>query len=136
MNDSNVVQFAVTSQPLPPSWLDQDVGAVGEQGRATANKTFSVAGAGQGTMGITSDGFHFAYPPLSGDGTIIARMVSVQGSSAAQVGIMIRETLSAWANHVYLFDYYSSLLMSERTSTGAGSSYQSVGSGTGRIGSS
>jgi len=27
MNDSNVVQFAVTWQPLPPSWLDQDVGA-------------------------------------------------------------------------------------------------------------
>ena len=26
MNDSNVVQFAVTWQPLPPSWVDQDVG--------------------------------------------------------------------------------------------------------------
>ena len=36
---------------------------------------------------------------------------------------MIRETLAAGANHVYLFDYYSSL-MSERTR------YQSVGSGT------
>lgn len=29
MNDSNAVRFTVTSQPLPVSWLDQDVGAVG-----------------------------------------------------------------------------------------------------------
>jgi hypothetical protein len=29
MNDSNAVVFTVTSQPLPTSWLDQDVGQVG-----------------------------------------------------------------------------------------------------------
>src|SRR6267154_892938 len=49
---------------------------------------------------------------------------------AAQVGIMVRETLSAGANHVYVFDYSSSILMTERTSTGTSSTYQSVGSGT------
>jgi pro-kumamolisin-like protein/IPT/TIG domain-containing protein len=131
MNDSNAVRFTVTTQPLPVSWLDQDVGAVGVLGSAGyANGTFTVAGAGLGTMVTSSDGFHFVYQPLTGDGTIIARVVSVQGSSASQVGIMIRETLDAGASHVFLFDYSSSILMTERTSTGASSSYQSVGSAT------
>ena len=117
--------------PLPAVWSDGDVGSVGVVGSASyASGTFAVSGAGQGTMITSTDGFHFVYQPLTGDGTIVARVVSVQGSSAAQAGIMIRETLSPGANHVYLFDYSSSLLMTERTSTGASSSYQSVGSAT------
>src|SRR2546426_8132214 len=129
MNDSNAVRFTVTSQPLPVSWLDQDVGVVGLAGSAGyANGTFTVAGAGQGTFFTSSDGFHFVYQSLSGDGTMVARVVSLQGS-AAQAGIMVRETLNAGANHVYLFDYSSTIYMTERTSTGASSSYQSLGSG-------
>jgi len=131
MNDSNAVRFTVTAQPLPVSWLDQDVGVVGVLGSAGyANGTFTVSGAGSGTMITTADGFHFVYQPLTGDCTIIARVVSVQGSSAAQIGIMVRETLSPGANHVFLFDYAPSLLMTERTSTGASSTYTSVGSAT------
>ncbi len=131
MNDSNAIVFTVTSQPLPVSWLDQDVGAVGMAGNASyANGTFTVAGAGLGTFFSSSDGFHFVYQPLSGDGTIMARVVSLQGSSTAQAGIMIRETLGADANHVYLFDYSSAIWMTERTSTGASSSYNSLGSAT------
>ncbi|HEV2197935.1 MAG TPA: protease pro-enzyme activation domain-containing protein [Candidatus Acidoferrum sp.] len=129
MNNSNAIRFTVTSQPLPVSWLDQDVGTVGVLGSAGyTNGTFTVAGAGNGTMITSADSFHFVYQPLAGDGTIVARVVSVQGSSAAQVGVMIRETLGAGANHVYLFDYSSSLLMTERTSTGTSSTYASVGS--------
>ena len=131
MNDSNAVRFTVTTQPLPASWLDQDVGAVGIAGSAGfTNGTFTVSGAGQGTFFTISDGFHFVYQPLAGDGTMVARVVSVQGSSAAQAGIMIRETLDAGASHVYVFDYSTSILLTERTSTGGSSSYQSMGSGT------
>jgi regulation of enolase protein 1 (concanavalin A-like superfamily) len=43
---------------------------------------------------------------------------------------MIRETLDPGANHVYLFDYSSAIWMTERTSTGASSSYQSLVSAT------
>src|SRR5260370_4405586 len=43
---------------------------------------------------------------------------------------MIRETLNAGANHVYLFEYASTLYLTERTSAGASSSYQSLGSGS------
>jgi hypothetical protein len=39
---------------------------------------------------------------------MVARVVGIQGSSA-QAGIMIRETLNAGANHVYLFDYSSTI---------------------------
>jgi regulation of enolase protein 1 (concanavalin A-like superfamily) len=131
MNDSNAVRFTVTSQPLPASWLDQDVGSTGLAGSAGyANGAFTVAGAGQGTFFNSADGFHFVYQPLSGDGTMVARVVSLQGSAAAQAGIMIRETLDAGANHVYLFDYSSAIWMTERTSTGASSTYQSMGSAT------
>jgi regulation of enolase protein 1 (concanavalin A-like superfamily) len=129
MNDSNAVRFTVTSQPLPVSWLDQDVGSVGLAGSASyANGTFTVAGAGQGTFFTASDAFHFVYQPLSGDGTMVARVVSVQGSSSAQAGIMIRETLNADANHVFLFNYSSSSYLTERTVTGASSTYQPLGS--------
>ena len=131
MNDSNAIRFTVTSQPLPASWLDQDVGAVGVLGSAGyANGVFTVAGAGNGTMITSADSFHFVYQPLAGDGTIVARVVSVQGSSAAQVGVMIRETLGVGANHVYLFDYSPSLLMTERTTAGASSTYTSLGGAT------
>jgi regulation of enolase protein 1 (concanavalin A-like superfamily) len=130
MNDSNAVRFTVTSQPLPVSWLDQDVGSVGLTGSAGyTNGTFTVAGAGLGTFSTNSDAFHFVYQPLAGDGTIVARVVSLQGSYAAQAGIMIRETLNPGANHVYVFSYSSGIWMTERTSTGASSTYQSLGSG-------
>src|SRR5712692_8637836 len=130
MNDSNPVFFTVTSQPLPTSWLDGDVGAVGVTGTATyANGTFTVAGAGLGTFSVP-DGFHFVYQPLSGDGTIVARVVSVQGGSSPQVGVMIRETLDASATNAFTFNYSSAIWMSERTSTGASATYQSGASAT------
>ncbi len=61
---------------------------------------------------------------------MVARVVSLQGSSSAQAGIMIRETLDPGANHAYLFNYSSANWMTERTSTGASSTYQSFGSVT------
>src|SRR3989442_1418731 len=132
LTKTTTITLTVRSIPtLPSVWTDGDVGSVGVAGSASyANGTFTVAGAGQGTFSTSSDGFHFVYQPLSGDGTMVARVVSLQGSSAAQAGIMIRETLNADANHVYLFDYSSANWMTERTSTGASSSYQSLGSVT------
>src|SRR5258708_25529787 len=84
-------------------------------------------GSGQEIFFTNSDSFHNVYQAVTGDGTMVARVVSLQGSGA-QAGIMMRETLNPGANHVYLFDYSSSIYMTERTSTGASSSYQSLGS--------
>src|SRR2546427_5320046 len=130
LTKTTTIFLTVQSIPtLPSVWSDGDIGAVGLAGSDNyANGTFTVAGAGQGTFFTSADGFHFVYQSLTGDGTIVARVMSLQGS-AAQAGIMVRETLNAGANHVYVFDYSSAIYMTERTSTGASSSYQSLGSG-------
>ena len=45
MNDSNPIEFTVTSQPLPMLWLDQDIGLAGVTGSASyANGTYTVQG--------------------------------------------------------------------------------------------
>jgi len=89
LTPSNVVRFQVTTEPLPSGWLDEDVGAVVFgvnttsggvgilSGTATyANGTFTVNGAGPQISG-TADTFNFAYQQLSGNGSIVARVVSV-----------------------------------------------------------
>ena len=86
------------AQALPSGWSDGDIGSTGVAGSATySNGTFTLQGAGAQIYG-TTDAFHFAYQSLSGDGTIVARVVSFQGgSSNREVGVMIRETLGAQA---------------------------------------
>jgi IPT/TIG domain len=102
MDNSNPVEFTVTSQPLPTSWLDQDVGIVGLAGSATyASGTFTVNGAGNCICG-SADAMHFVYQPMSGDGTIVARVAGAQGTYV-QPGVMIRETLNANATNAFTF---------------------------------
>jgi RHS repeat-associated protein len=127
MNDSNPVFFTVTSHPLPSGWLDEDIGPVGMAGSASyTNGVFTVQGAGQGiSSGVTSDSFHFVYQPLSGDGTIVARVVSLTGGSSYEsAGVMIRETLNAGATNGYtsLQPLYPDAVFSYRPSTGASTS--------------
>src|SRR5271169_2994209 len=102
MNDSIPVEFTITSQPLPNSWLDADVGAVGLTGSATyAGGIFTVNGSGNAIY-YTADQMHFVYQALSGDGTIVARVVSASGSTYPESGVMIRETLDPGATNAFL----------------------------------
>jgi regulation of enolase protein 1 (concanavalin A-like superfamily) len=130
LNSSNPVVFTVTTQPLPTGWLDTDIGATGLAGSTTySGGTFTVKAAGQGISG-TSDGMHFVYQPLSGDGLIVARVSNVQGgSSNTQIGAMIRETLNPAASDAFVDFYPNSASITERTSTGAsaGTQYTSFG---------
>ena len=124
MNDSNAFLLFVGTQPIG-SWLDLDIGSVGLAGSATyANGAFTVKGSGTGVIG-TADSMNFLFQTLSGDGTIVARVVS---SSAGQAGVMIRETLNANAADAFVIDQSSYNYFYDRTSTGAtagqwGSSY-------------
>ena len=106
MNDSNPVNLEVTTQPLPPPWLNQDVGAVGTRtGSGTfSNGTFTVVGAGGG-IGGAADGMQFVYQTLVGDGTIIARLTSMQNTPGlgTDAGVMIRETLNPGATDASVF---------------------------------
>jgi RHS repeat-associated protein len=134
MNDSNYVDFTVTSQPLPSPWLDQDVGLVGVLGSVTySGSTFTMSAAGPNADYGHTDAFHFAYQTLSGNGTVVARVVSVQGGNGSQAGVMIRESLDANAANAFVasYGYTSSASFNfwDRASEGASPSLQS-GSGS------
>src|SRR5205823_5755357 len=65
---------------------------------------------------------HFAYRPLSGDGTIVARLVNSSGVGATQPGVMFRETLLANSTNAFIewFSGFSSAYLYDRASTGGG----------------
>src|SRR5580658_4875236 len=121
MNDSNPVVFTVTSQPLPNTWLDQDIGSVGVAGNTSyTSGTFTINAGGAGIFG-TADAFHFVYQPLTGDGTVIARVVSLQGGVGYEsAGVMIRNTLDAGSPNAKTSDWleYGGIYFDMRTTEG------------------
>jgi N-acetylneuraminic acid mutarotase/regulation of enolase protein 1 (concanavalin A-like superfamily) len=82
---------------VPPGpWTDTDIGAVARAGSFSADSTgdYTVTGGGS-DIWYGDDAFNFAYQPLVGDGTIVARVTSQQNTSSwAKSGIMIRESLN------------------------------------------
>ena len=89
--------------PLPAPWHSEDVGIAGPAGSATvANGVFTVKGSGYDIWG-EYDSFQFVWQPLSGDGQITARVLSVENTDAwAKAGVMIRESLTRQSRHVML----------------------------------
>jgi len=89
---------------LPARWTSQDIGSVGAAGSASASKgLFTLKGAGADIWGA-ADAFQFVYQPLSGDGTIIARVANVQNVHPwTKAGVMIREALTPASPHAALF---------------------------------
>ncbi|MBV8880790.1 MAG: hypothetical protein JO332_12540, partial [Planctomycetaceae bacterium] len=88
---------------LPSPWRNADVGSVGLPGSTGfASGTFTVKGSGADIWG-SADGFQFAYRPLAGDGTVVARVASVQNTDVwAKAGVMIRETLAPDSRHAFM----------------------------------
>jgi subtilase family serine protease len=126
MTNSNPVTFTVNATALPPQWTDLDVGVVGPAGSASySSGTFTVMASGQWIWNF-ADGMNFVYQPLSGDGTIVARLLSLQGGSSSEsTGVMIRETLTTGSTHAYAaFGGGSFIYFTERPSTGAMSTLQ------------
>jgi beta-glucanase (GH16 family) len=94
-------QFAVTVLPPPAApWADQDVGAVGQAGSAGAQGgTYLLDGSGADVWN-TADGFNFLSQPLTGNGEVVARVVSVANTDPwAKAGVMFRETLDPSSTH-------------------------------------
>jgi N-acetylneuraminic acid mutarotase/regulation of enolase protein 1 (concanavalin A-like superfamily) len=87
---------AVTNSPPPGPWSDTDIGSPARSGsfNADSNDDYIVSGGGADIWNSV-DAFNYAYQPLVGDGTIIARVTSQQNTSPwAKSGIMIRESLN------------------------------------------
>jgi hypothetical protein len=106
---------------LPTGWTDADIGPVGHAGSASfSGGTFTVSGSG-GDIFNAADEFNYAYESVSGDQTVIARVVSENGSqSFAKAGVMLRETTAS--NSVYaaiLLTPTNGVSMEVRFTTGA-----------------
>jgi regulation of enolase protein 1 (concanavalin A-like superfamily) len=95
-----VTSGTATAPVLPAPWSSQDIGAVGLAGTASyRDGTFHLSGSGADIWN-TADGFRFAYRPMDGDGSIVARVASLENTHAwAKAGVMIRETLTAGSRH-------------------------------------
>jgi regulation of enolase protein 1 (concanavalin A-like superfamily) len=122
----------VAAPALPAGWASQDIGAVGVAGSAThSGGTFTVKGAGADVWG-TSDAFHFAYRTLNGDGTIVARVASVQGDQAwTKMGVMIRASADPSAAYAFmLVSTAKGLAFQRRVSGGAFATHTGGGAGS------
>ncbi len=87
------------STALPTGFTDVDVNATIAGSATYSNGAFTIKGAGS-QIGSTADGFNFVYQRLMGDGTTIARVLSVQNTNVnAAAGVMIRESLAAGSKH-------------------------------------
>ena len=83
---------APSASPCPSGWSCGDVGNPGVVGdQSLSGGTWTVQGAG-GDIWDTDDQFHFVWQPLSGDGTVTARVAS-QGATDpwAKAGVMLRQ---------------------------------------------
>ena len=77
---------------IPAGWSDSDIGTPSRAGSADyASSAFTNRGGGAG-IGGASDSFHYCWQPFTGNGTLVARVTSLQGASAC-TGLMFRESL-------------------------------------------
>jgi hypothetical protein len=89
---------------LPPEWTHIDIGDVAPAGNATFDgSTYTVQGSGADIWGF-QDAFHFAYTRVSGDVTIVARVIGVQNVDQwTKAGIMIRDQALPDSRHASIF---------------------------------
>ena len=87
-------------------WFRGLPGSVGSFTEAPAG-TYTMTASGTdiwdvGTAGNYHDEFHFAYKTLTGAGSIVAKVQSVQNTNGwAKAGVMIRETLDGGSKHAF-----------------------------------
>jgi hypothetical protein len=119
--DNNKPGFSKYSQveytlPDQRDWTDQGVtdlslwfrgypAMVGSFVEAPAG-TYSMTASGADIWninGVEADEFHFAYKMLTGSGSMVARVVSVDNTNVwAKAGVMIRETLNPDSSHAMM----------------------------------
>jgi phosphatidylserine/phosphatidylglycerophosphate/cardiolipin synthase-like enzyme/regulation of enolase protein 1 (concanavalin A-like superfamily) len=114
---------------LPSGWANADVGATGANGSSSySNGTFTVQGAGADVWG-TADAFQYAYLPLSGDGSIQARVATISSQAAwVKAGVMIRGSLSAGSAQAFMLASYSKGMAFQRRTADGNTSVSTSGS--------
>jgi hypothetical protein len=119
------------AQVLATGWSSGDIGAVGRTGSASGDGTaFTVDGAGADIWG-TADAFRYVYTTLTGDGSIVTRVTSVEYvANWTKAGVMMRDTLSPEAKQaMMLVSAGKGLAFQRRVSTNGISTHTSGGDG-------
>jgi len=110
---------------LPKGWSSADIGNVGVSGEADfLDGGFNLLASGS-DIWETADAFHFASHQMNGDGSIVARVVSMQYTDPwAKAGVMVRENNSPGAKYVFLglTGQGGSVLQSRATADGTSAS--------------
>ncbi len=107
LSPAEIESLAAPQSVTPPAseWSNQDIGwptAAGSANYDSATETWTIEGDGYDIWN-DSDAFHYVYKPLSGDGEIITRVVSVEFTDPwAKAGVMIREGLGTDSKHAHL----------------------------------
>ncbi len=96
---SQVVRVKFGSQEMPP-WKSDDIGApVAEGGaRREGQDCIRLLAGGVDLAGAADDGY-FLHQPLTGNGSIVARLSSGTWRSSAKIGVMMRESLEPGSRH-------------------------------------
>ena len=121
--------YHVESNTLPSPWTSADIGNVDLPGASHfANDLFTIQASGNQIWG-QSDGFHFTYQPLTGDGTITGYVDKpLEAGGWTFSGLMIRESLDDNSRHMMLRVHPTGELWSaKRAHTGLNTSQWKVG---------
>jgi hypothetical protein len=122
---------------LPKPWMHQDIGTVSVPGSANfEGNVFTLEGAGV-DIGGANDQFQFAFAPMNGDCTIVARFIPQTSSQFSKFGLMMREAPAADAANVSLLLGSESsgqieapgwnVRLASRDSAGANTTVRSIG---------
>ena len=117
--------------PLPYLWQSQDISVSNTGASGYAAGVYTVNGYGSDIWNA-SDFFHFTYLPLTGDGTITAKVLTQANTgSSAKAGVMVRASLAA--NSAYAFAEMipgGGTAFQYRTTAGGGAAQAGTSSGS------
>ncbi len=101
--ENTIFSATPAALPLPYPWTSRDIGTItGSGATSQTTGTFKIISSGS-TIGGTADGFRFTSQILLGDGSITARVASLEDTSTtAGLGVMIRESLAANSRSVFV----------------------------------
>lgn len=88
----------------PAGWAGQDIGSVNVTGswKHVGEENHSIQASGADIWG-NADAFRFIQLPLKGDGEVVARVLTLDGTRpATKAGVMIRESLTAGSKNAFM----------------------------------
>jgi hypothetical protein len=106
-----------TSSTLPQGWTSSGINGGGSS--SYANGVFTVSNQG-GSLSGTWDGLQFAYTPMVGDGTVVARMTGFGAQNNSDAGVMLRTGPTPTSAMMYVGIENWAVMVKWRTATGQG----------------